>query len=193
MQQQPSMQVEGKCNALTRSGRPCSHEAGWGTDHTGAGRCKMHGGSSPSGAMAGATELARAYMDADSPLPDVTPIDALLYCVQRASQRAMYARRMQRRGDGDGAFDEKQLDDQGRPLPWSRVEAEQLRDLARFSKMALDAGVAERQVRIAERMGAAISAALEQALQGVDLPGDTRAQIVGSFSSQLMALERGVD
>lgn len=33
------------CNAKTRQGTPCKHQAGWGTDHVGDGRCKMHGGN----------------------------------------------------------------------------------------------------------------------------------------------------
>ena len=40
------------CNARTRNGSGseggrCRHEAGWGTDHPGVGRCKLHGGASP--------------------------------------------------------------------------------------------------------------------------------------------------
>lgn len=40
------------CNARTRNGNGgegghCRHEAGWGTDHAGIGRCKLHGGASP--------------------------------------------------------------------------------------------------------------------------------------------------
>src|SRR3990167_9158749 len=35
------------CGAKTRSGGPCRQRAGWGTDHVGAGRCKLHGGSNP--------------------------------------------------------------------------------------------------------------------------------------------------
>jgi uncharacterized protein YjcR len=38
-----------RCGAQTRSGDPCKHPAGWGTDHTGEGRCKHHGGASPGG------------------------------------------------------------------------------------------------------------------------------------------------
>jgi hypothetical protein len=35
------------CEAKTRqAGRPCSRPAGWGTDHPGGGRCKLHGGAS---------------------------------------------------------------------------------------------------------------------------------------------------
>lgn len=34
------------CGAKTRSGNPCKKPAGWGTDHVGDGRCKLHGGAS---------------------------------------------------------------------------------------------------------------------------------------------------
>jgi len=36
-----------QCGATTRAGTPCKHEAGWGTDHFGEGRCKLHGGATP--------------------------------------------------------------------------------------------------------------------------------------------------
>ena len=36
------------CNARKTDGSGyCKHEAGWGTDHPGVGRCKFHGGSTP--------------------------------------------------------------------------------------------------------------------------------------------------
>lgn len=35
-----------KCAAKTRAGTPCQLPAGWGTDHPGEGRCKLHGGKS---------------------------------------------------------------------------------------------------------------------------------------------------
>lgn len=35
------------CGARTRAGTPCQLPAGWGTDHPGSGRCKLHGGASP--------------------------------------------------------------------------------------------------------------------------------------------------
>lgn len=36
-----------KCNATTRAGTQCQRPAGWGTDHAGQGRCKLHGGATP--------------------------------------------------------------------------------------------------------------------------------------------------
>lgn len=37
------------CGAKNRSGQPCKRPAGWGTDHVGSGKCKLHGGSSLKG------------------------------------------------------------------------------------------------------------------------------------------------
>jgi uncharacterized protein YutE (UPF0331/DUF86 family) len=37
------------CGATNRNGEPCGLPAGWGTDHVGEGRCKLHGGQSPTG------------------------------------------------------------------------------------------------------------------------------------------------
>jgi len=37
------------CGATNRHGEPCSLPAGWGTDHVGNGRCKLHGGNSLTG------------------------------------------------------------------------------------------------------------------------------------------------
>lgn len=35
------------CRGLTTAGGYCQQRAGWGTDHAGAGRCKLHGGAVP--------------------------------------------------------------------------------------------------------------------------------------------------
>ena len=33
-----------RCGAKTRAGTPCQQKAGWGTEHVGSGKCKLHGG-----------------------------------------------------------------------------------------------------------------------------------------------------
>lgn len=35
------------CGAKTRAGTPCKKPAGWGTNHKGTGKCKLHGGATP--------------------------------------------------------------------------------------------------------------------------------------------------
>jgi len=45
---------ENTCAATTTDGGECQLPAGWGTDHTGDGRCKYHGGATSGGAREGA-------------------------------------------------------------------------------------------------------------------------------------------
>lgn len=35
------------CGAKTRNDTPCQREAGWGTNHFGEGKCRLHGGATP--------------------------------------------------------------------------------------------------------------------------------------------------
>lgn len=46
MQNKPHDGTKNICGAKTRAGTPCQQKAGWGTDHPGEGKCKLHGGKS---------------------------------------------------------------------------------------------------------------------------------------------------
>lgn len=48
-----------KCEARNRAGNPCQRPAGWGTDHPGIGRCKLHLGSAPNHRKHAQVEQAR--------------------------------------------------------------------------------------------------------------------------------------
>lgn len=54
-----------KCGARTkqREGGTCVLGAGWGTDHPGAGNCKLHGGATPNGRKGGRRVLARLALE----------------------------------------------------------------------------------------------------------------------------------
>src|SRR3954447_9014977 len=78
------------CGAKTKQdsprgakGSPCQRPAGWGTNHSGYGRCKLHGGLAPSSIIAAFREEAmdeiRRVM---GPGIEVDPMDALLWCVK---------------------------------------------------------------------------------------------------------------
>jgi hypothetical protein len=71
----------------------------------------------------------------------------------------------------------------GQPTPhtWIRLEQDALDRLARFAKMAVDAGVAERQIRIAERTGMRIAAALDEAVTPLELSTGERSAMVQRF------------
>src|SRR5690242_14754665 len=56
----------------------CAQAAGWGTPHPGIGRCKLHGGSTPSHVAAAQAEMARRAMETYGRKADTNPVDALL-------------------------------------------------------------------------------------------------------------------
>ncbi|USZ69410.1 hypothetical protein NGM10_06655 [Halorussus salilacus] len=51
------------CGATNRHGEPCQQPAGWGTDHVGKGRCKLHGGNA--GAPADNQNASKHGLNAD--------------------------------------------------------------------------------------------------------------------------------
>jgi hypothetical protein len=111
---------------------------------------------------------------------DINPLDALLYTVRRGSGLAALYRLQAEACATDGRD----------AAMYADLEAKALADLARWAKMAIDAGVAERMVRIAEGTGERLASALEEALEGVELSGDQRRGIVQRFAGSLSRLER---
>ena len=66
------------CGGKKRQGEgTCTRPAGWGTNHAGAGRCKLHGGCAPSGRKAGALKLVEqpAIELFGRIVPDLVPVD----------------------------------------------------------------------------------------------------------------------
>lgn len=172
------------CGGRKQNGKGlCRRPRGWGTDHPGFGRCKHHGGSSPSGRKAAEREEVRLLLGASL---DVDPADALLQAVRRTAGLCAYFN--QRVSELKVEPEEpEQLSE------WVRMEAEATERLARFSKSALDAGIAERRVRMAERAGELISTALERALQRTGVPARDRTRLAEAFATELAVLEAGPD
>jgi hypothetical protein len=170
----------GLCGALNREGHPCGNIAGKGTDHVGYGKCRSHGGSTPSGKTRGARLKALAELGPMGGEVDVNPLDALLYTVRRGSGLAALYRLQAEACAADGKD----------AAMYADLEAKALADLARWAKMAIDAGVAERMVRIAEGTGERLASALEEALEGVELPPGQRQVVVQRFAASLSRLER---
>src|SRR3954454_17350189 len=131
---------------------------------------------------------------------DVEPIDALLFCVRREAARGVGLRLRLELLDPDGsAISDPAAPAAGphRPLAPAaelhRLEAQATERLARFSKMALDAGVAERKVwlvaRQAEALAHAFTTALDQHPTAVEMSVAERAELVRLFAAQLALLE----
>lgn len=173
---------DGKCGAKTRKGTPCQRKAGAGTGHVGIGRCANHLGATDRSERVAAVHLARKELQVmGRPLP-IHPIDAILQCVSIAAGEVQYASdRIAELTEGQavgpvistrplklekGAEDPTERTyEEGPPALhiWIEVRHNAMDRLAHYSKVALAAGVAERQIRLAENQ----AQLLAQAVKGI--------------------------
>jgi hypothetical protein len=173
------------CAAKTKRGTACGRNAGWGTGHPGTGRCKLHGGSTPTHELAGALHLARREAAAmGRPLERADPHEAILECIRIAAGEVFYCSeridelksadeaagpvvtKHERPMKGDYGVDLYETVVETRSGPpalnvWVRARHEAMDRLVNYSKVALAAGVEERKVRIAEGMAEQIADAMK--------------------------------
>jgi hypothetical protein len=151
----PDTSLTAYCGGRTRSGTECRREAGWGTDHQGFGRCKLHGGSSPDGRKYAERQRAIANGSRYISEVDIDPARAMLSAVRLAAGiRQSYLDQMAQTGD-----DEKK---QGALMAEVRSSN---RELWQAAKACSDAKVAERLVWMAERQASMLAAAIADGLE----------------------------
>jgi hypothetical protein len=170
------------CGATTRSGGACARPAGWGTDHAGHGPCKLHAGSTPTVrrryAQEEAIEHARVALDE---IPEIDPLDAALVNVRIAHAVVAFHRAKIASLETVGSEDIGALE--------AAVVMSQ-----RVVDMALRAGVAERLVDAAERVGEQIALVCEEGLAaltsaGVQLSNTHRVVYAEAIAAGLRQLE----
>lgn len=178
---EPTKAMERLCGAETRSGGTCAKTAGWGTTHVGTARCRLHGGATPTHVRAAAAALARGFGGE----LDVEPVEALLWMVRAAAGEVAYATAMVEAIEPAGLVDGQQMN------AWVVARRQAMDRLARFAAMTLGAGVAERQVRLAERYGGLIGQLLERVLAGLELTSAQRDAAPEIVRRELSVLEGG--
>lgn len=169
-----------RCGAKSRrTGKPCRNPRGLRTDHPGTGNCWLHGGASPNGRIHAAREQA-ARLGARL---ELEPHDALLDALYRqAAVVAYYAQRVAALNDDELLVEhrrERQAGDDGTSFVetssdaathvWVRVYEQAVQNQARLAKAAVDAGVAERHVRVIEAHAELFARALDGILGDPDL------------------------
>jgi hypothetical protein len=168
------------CGARTRAGKDCGRPAGWGTNHAGIGRCKLHGGASPRAEVAGVVHLARREaLVMGTPIDDLAPEDALLECIRIAGGEVRYASERIAELDPEQAVgpvvstrplkEEKgaeslreRVEEHGPPALhiWIEVRHRAMDRLVNYTKVAIAAGLEERRVQVAEQQGQLLAEAV---------------------------------
>jgi hypothetical protein len=146
-----------RCGAKKRDGGVCKLKAGQGTDHVGAGACSKHGGLLPGPRKAAARELALAQARDFGLEVDTDPLTAMVTVVGRAQgANDLFLGRVIALMAEDKPFPADHPD-------WIGYMAT-MKQLADIARMASVAGVAERQIRLHERLWDTLTAAYEDGL-----------------------------
>jgi hypothetical protein len=184
------------CTTKTKRGTICQNRAGAGTGHLGAGPCFLHGGAGENGEQVGAWIVAHGFARA----LEVTPWDGLLMAVRIAAGRvawieaklatAEYDRQLEPPHGESISEAGRGFDEGGTNLHFWVKQAELWHDrLARVSKLAIDAGVAERLVRQLELEADLMLRATTLTFDELGLGVDVRERALGIMSRNLLALE----
>ena len=184
----------GRIKVGPNRGQLCTRWAGAGTEHAGVGACWQHGGNSEAGRREGAWIVAHGFARA----LDVTPWEALLTAVKIAAGRVAWIesklgtaysdRQLEPPGEDSGRAGRAGED--GDNLNYWVKQSEVWHDrLARVSKLAIDAGVAERLVRQLELEAQLMLRATQLTLDELGLDDEVRQRALGIMSRNLLALE----
>lgn len=173
------------CGAATNplnGATPCRMRKGYRTDHVGTGNCWLHGGRSPNGERHATRErvlnaLATLRLEAG-----IDPITSLYEAVAVAAWREYGLRMMLQQRDA--LFGANHLGDQVEDVVAS-MHAEALRIRAQVAKMAVDAGLDERMVRLAERQADVLVRLVDVVLDGAGVKGPARDRGRAAASSFL--------
>jgi hypothetical protein len=161
------------CGAKKRSdGKPCRRFAGEGTDHVGIGRCRLHGGSTPThrtGAVK--VEATRRAIEFGEPI-DISPAEALLSTVRLSAGHLQFIHdELDALGNGGKLSAKLKFEKETLLRMWN----DERDRLNRHAKAAHEAGVEEHVVRLVEQQGVAIARAMHAMLADPEL-GLTAAQ-----------------
>lgn len=157
------------CNARTRAGSYCQRMAGDGTDHLGHGRCVSHGGNTANGRVFGHMLMVQDEARRLALPIEVDHQEALAELVKIMSGQVLwYTQKLMQLGE-DNLVQTNTKTGMLEPSVWVLAHASAVDRLARVSKMALDAGVAERKVRIMEEQGRWLINTLDEVFGMLDL------------------------
>jgi len=205
MTQPPSTPERDKyCGARKHQGEgTCTRPAGWGTDHPGYGKCKLHGGATPNhGTAADREKVLEAVRTFGLPL-DVSPTEALLDEVKWTAGHVAWLRdriqefeaealswgRSSEVRKGSGEFPGTDTTYTAAPPVLLDLYQRERRHLLDVCRVAIGAGLAERQVRLAERQGELIAGAIQGILADLNLTKEQQALVSTVVPMRLRELE----
>jgi hypothetical protein len=171
------------CSAKKKNGEPCRKFAGEGTDHPGVGRCKYHLGRTDAHKKnAVKVEAQRRLMVIGKEI-DIDPINALLWTVRLSAGHCFLIQsELAKHKQPTKTFEGQVL---------LRLWNEERERLAKTAKLAVDAGVAEKAIRLAETYGEMLAKLITGILGDLNLTAAQKANEREVVRKHLMLMDEG--
>jgi len=179
----------------------CKRPAGWGTNHQGFGRCKLHGGKSPNGNTSAGKQMAAAAAVTLGLPRDVDAHTALMEEVQRSAGHVAWYGELVRTIEQDGLVWGLSEDVVGgknhgktfraAPNIWLNLYNQERKHLAQVSAAAIKAGIDERRLELEKSQSTAISAAFFAMLDALNLTDEQRVLALETFPALLEQIGKG--
>lgn len=191
----------------TSAGSPvCTQAAGRGTSHVGLGSCWLHGGTLE-GAIKGvqmpgtrmrSENARRAAMDLLTlavPI-EVDPIDALLGLVHESAGNVLFLGAQCAKLGLDVVGDVYSLSRDGEPIATSedaraivKLYNDERDRLARVSKLALDAGIEARRLKLEEDQAVMVATVVRVAVMKLGLEIDIQMQLLSAIAQEFRTID----
>lgn len=178
----------------------CHKRAGWGTDHAGVGRCKLHGGNTEGGRKQGQDLAALDAVQMYGLPREVDPHVALLEELARTAGHVDFLRaKLNELGVEDlvGLVGSDGVTGEGlthhprtERTIWLSLYQDERAHLVSVAAACVKAGVSEAQVRLAEALGSRIATLLDGVLAGLNLT-KKQQELAPKLVGQHLALLEG--
>lgn len=189
-----------KCGATKKQTEgTCTRPAGWGTDHPGAGNCKLHGGRTPSGNKNAQTIQARRDVELFGAKRTIAPAEALLELVHWTAGEVDYWRSRVRELDEheltwgttkvkEGG-DDAGVTDEAKPAIEYAMLIDASNRLEKYASSALKAGADAAMVQIARGQGALLAGVIQRILARLDLTEHQQGMVPRIVPEELRAIK----
>jgi hypothetical protein len=184
------------CGANKGRGGTCRNEAGKGTDHVGFGRCKWHSGSTTNGNKA----AIREQMESLATEVDIEPNEVLLrtirltwgavqWCANVIGQTeyALAAAHVDDELEADAKV-KRVINLEKRLLALQAIYGDWIDRAAKHAKLALDAGIEERKVQLAEMEAQLVADVVKGVLDDLNLTAEQQAIAPEVVRGRLMSI-----
>lgn len=187
------------CGAPKRQGEgTCTRPAGWGTPHAGVGRCKLHGGSTPSHIAAAKTALARADVKRLGLPRTVEPQAALLEELHRSAGAVAWLDVVvQELGLEEITWGQVKASSDGVTSyeagvnVWVRLWTEQRRHYTEVARACVSAGIAEQRIQLEQDKARMVAVAVGEGLDAIGADAGQREVFTRAMLARMRLVDAG--